>query len=191
MDKEVIKSDDLHNANSKLEWMKLLSGKSIKIIVLSILAIVAVVIFINFGNESRVTSKSEDVIPFEYQTTMKYCSDLESKLVAILSQIKGAGNVSVMLSVDGSPELIYAMDSDSKVSSNSSGSTTTNSSTPIIVQTSSGSSPLVLSENLPIVKGVIVVSSGANDIAIKLDILNAVSTLLDISTDKIRVLKGL
>ena len=50
---------------------------------------------------------------------------------------------------------------------------------------------LILTENLPTVKGVIVVSSGANDIGIKLDILNAVSTLLDISTDKISVLKGI
>ena len=191
MDKEVTKLDDRHNTKSKFEWMKLLSGKSLKIVVLSILAIVALVVFMNFGSESKVVNGDEKASQFEYQTTMKYCSDLESKLVAILSQIKGAGNVSVMLSVDGSPELIYAMDSDSKVSSNSSGSTTTNSSTPIIVQTSSGSSPLVLSENLPVVKGVIVVSSGASDIAIKLDILNAVSTLLDISTDKISVLKGL
>ena len=50
---------------------------------------------------------------------------------------------------------------------------------------------MILTEVLPKVKGVIVVSSGANDISIKLDILNSVSTLLDISTDKINVLKGI
>ena len=122
---------------------------------------------------------------------MIYSSRRGIKACAVLSQIKGAGQVSVMLSVEGSPELIYAVDSDTKVSNNSNGSTTTSSSSPIIVQANGGSNPLILTENLPTVKGVIVVSSGANDIGIKLDILNAVSTLLDISTEKISVLKGI
>ena len=76
-------------------------------------------------------------------------------------------------------------------SNNSSGSTTTSSSNLIIVENDGNEKPLVLTENLPNVKGVIVVSSGANDISVKLDILNAISTLLNISTDKISVLKGI
>jgi stage III sporulation protein AG len=38
---------------------------------------------------------------------------------------------------------------------------------------------------------VIIVSSGAGDVAVKLNILNAVATLLDVSTDKVSVLKGI
>ena len=194
MDKEVINiehNSQEHNSNRKFSIVKLLSGKSLKIIILSIISIIAIVLFLGIGDNSSVSDKvSANISKYEYITTMEYCTELEKKLESVLSQIKGAGNVGVMISVEGSPELIYAVDSDTKVSTNSNGSTTTNSSSPIIVQTSGGSTPLILTENLPLVKGVIVVSSGACDIGIKLDIINAVSTLLDISTDKISVLKG-
>ena len=198
MDKELIKIDDLINGKKeenenikKFSLIKLLSGRNLKIIVLSLVLIVALILFLNVGNNSKISSSTEEDASLTYKTTMQYCTELENKLESVLSQIKGAGSVKVMLSVDGSPELVYALDSDTKVSTNNNSSTTTNSSSPIIVQTNGNSSPLILTENLPIVKGVIVVSSGASDIGIKLDILSAVSTLLDISTDKISVLKGI
>lgn len=195
MDKELIKIDDLIDGKNdkdskKFSLIKLLSGKSLKIIILCLVLVIAFILFLNVGNNSEISSNKE-YVEKTYKTTMEYCTELESKLEGVLSQIKGAGNVKVMLSVDGSPELVYALDSDTKVSTNNNSSTTTNSSSPIIVQTNGNSSPLILTENLPIVKGVIVVSSGASDIGIKLDILSAVSTLLDISTDKISVLKGI
>ena len=195
MDKELIKIDDLIDGKNdkdskKFSLIKLLSGKSLKIIILCLVLVIAFILFLNVGNNSEISSNKE-YVEKTYKTTMEYCTELESKLEGVLSQIKGAGNVKVMLSVEGSPELVYALDSDTKVSTNNNSSTTTNSSSPIIVQTNGNSSPLILTENLPIVKGVIVVSSGASDIGIKLDILSAVSTLLDISTDKISVLKGI
>ena len=186
MDKENTNVD-----HQKFSFIKLLSGKSLKIIILSIVSIVAIILFLGIGDNSRISNNvSTDISKYEYISTMEYCTELEKKLENVLSLIQGAGQVGVMISVEGSPELIYAVDSDTKVSTNSNGSTTTNSSSPIIVQTSGGSTPLILTENLPLVKGVIVVSSGASDIGIKLDIINAVSTLLDISTEKISVLKG-
>lgn len=196
MDKEIIRVDDLINEKTeskvhKLNLMNLLSGKGLKILILSIVCVVLFILFLSVsGNENKVTSTINSDISYEYKTTMEYCTELEYKLETVLSQIKGAGNVKVMLSVDGSPELVYATDSDTKVSNTNTGSTTTSSSSPIIIQSNGNSGPLILTENLPIVKGVIVVSSGASDIGIKLDILNAVSTLLDISTEKISVLKG-
>ena len=140
---------------------------------------------------TKTTTKTTMTSSIQYQTSLDYSKQLETKLESVLSQIKGAGNVKVMITLDGSPELVYAMDSNEKVSNNTGGSTTTSSSTPILVQTNGATSPLILTEVLPKVKGVIVVSSGANDISIKLDILNSVSTLLDISMDKINVLKGI
>ena len=188
MDKELIEGKECSN---KFSLVKMLSGKSLKIIALSIVCIIIFLIFLGIGNNSEVSnSNNVTTNKYEYITTMEYCTELENKLEKVLSQIKGAGSIGVMITVQGSPELVYAVDSDTKVSTNNNGSTTTNSSSPIIVQTSSGSTPLILTENLPLVKGVIVVSSGASDIGIKLDIINAVSTLLDISTDKISVLKG-
>lgn len=198
MDKEIVKIEDLTDEKiitdkpkTKLNLFKFFSGKNIKIAILVIIAIVSLIVFIKFGGAKSESKKTSADSAFEYKSTMDYCGELERKLESVLSQVKGAGTVKVMISLEGSPELVYAMDSDTKVSNNSNGSTTTSSSTPILIQKSGSSSPLILTEILPKVKGVIVVSSGASDIGIKLDILNSVSTLLDISTDKINVLKGI
>ena len=142
------------------------------------------------GNSEK-TSKNSVIDDDNYTSTLEYSETLERKLENVLNKISGAGNVSVMLTLEGSPELVYASDENSKISNNGSSSTSTNSSTPRIIETAGSSNPLILTENLPKVKGVIVVSTGANNVAIKLDILNAVSTLLDISTEKICVLKGI
>jgi len=197
MDKEVIKIEDLvsdadskKNTLSKNKFLKFLTPKNIKIIVLVIIFVIAIIIFMGVGNSEK-TSKNSVIDDDNYTSTLEYSETLERKLENVLNKISGAGNVSVMLTLEGSPELVYASDENSKISNNGSSSTSTNSSTPIIIETAGSSNPLILTENLPKVKGVIVVSTGANNVAIKLDILNAVSTLLDISTEKICVLKGI
>lgn len=197
MDKEVIKIEDLieNSDNKKPEltknkFLKLLSPKNIKIIVLVIIFVIAIIIFMGVGNSDKSSNKSINNAD-NYTSALEYSETLEKKLENVLNKISGAGNVNVMLTLEGSPELVYASDENSKTSNNGNSSTSTNSSTPIIIETAGNSNPLILTENLPKVKGVIVVSTGANNVAIKLDILNAVSTLLDISTEKICVLKGI
>ena len=182
---------DKNTGEKNFNFLKLFNKKNLKIITL-VLVVVIIGLFLITKNESEEKSFQDVGSSTYYTTTLDYCHQLETKLKSVLSSIKGAGNVSVMLSLDGSPELIYAEDIDNKVSSNSSGSTTTsNSSSPIIITVNGSSNALILTESLPQVKGVIVVSSGAGDIGVKLDILNAVSILLDISTDKVSVLKGI
>lgn len=198
MDKEIIKIENLINDDTKenkqkpkFNFVKLFSGKNLKIIVLVIICIIGIILFLKMTSTKSTSSKSTTVSSSSYKTTLEYSEILENKLENLLSQIKGAGNVKVMISLEGSPELVYAMDSNEKVSNNQNGSTTTSASSPILIENKGSSSPLILTEKLPKVKGVIVVSTGASDISIKLDILNSVSTLLDISIDKINVLKGI
>lgn len=194
MDKELIQITNDGSSTlkkKKLNILSLFTSKNIKIIVLSIIVLIALIMFIGISDNSSKTNDSSINKPENYQTTLEYCGQIEHKLETLLSQMDGAGHVKVMITVDGSPELVYASDTDTKTSSNSNGTTSTSSSSPIIVSGNGNSNALILTENLPAVKGVIVVSSGASNIGIKLDILNAVSTLLDISIDKISVLKGI
>lgn len=194
MDNNLITADDLRDSNNlkedkKFKLFSLLSKKNIKIVVAVIIMLIAVILYIGINdNEKTVvsTSRSDD----GYLSTLEYCERIEEKLENIISQIDGAGNVTVMVSVEGSPELIYVSDTDNKTSTSSNGSTTTSTSSPIIIGSGANSTGIIKTESLPDVKGVIVVSSGASKVSIKLDILTAVSTLLDISTDKITILKG-
>ncbi len=182
-----IKSED--KGAKKIKLFSLLAGKNLKILIIIGIMTVALILLTginnNKGNEEVSRTSSS-----EYLSTMDYCAMLETKLEGVISSISGAGNVDVMVMVDGSPELIFVSDTDNKTSTNSSGSTTTTSSSPIIISSSGNSNAIVKTETLPKVKGVVVVSSGASNVAIKLDILKAVSTVLDISTEKITILKG-
>lgn len=177
------------NDDKKFKLASLLSKKHIKTLLLLLVMLIAIILYLGINDNKKVveSSKTNDD---GYLSTLEYCERLEEKLERIISQIDGAGTVKVMVSVSGSPEIIYVSDMDNKTSTTTNGSTTTTTSSPIIIGSGSNSSGIIKTETLPDVKGVIVVSSGANQVGIKLDILKAVATLLDISTDKITILKG-
>lgn len=174
----------------KIKLLNIFNKKNIKIIVAVVIMLVAIILYIGISLDSKKVSSESSNTTTGYISTLEYCERLEGKLEDIISQIDGAGNVKVMISVDGSPELLYVSDTDIKTSTTTNGTTTTTSSSPIIIGNSGNSSGIIMTEKLPNVKGVIVVSSGAGDTKIKLSILNAISTLLDISVDKITILKG-
>ena len=67
---------------------------------------------------------------------------------------------------------------------------TTVSTSPLVVENNGENSTIVIEEVLPKIKGVVVVSSGAKDISVKLNIINAIQTLLDLSDNKIQILVG-
>ncbi|MBE5738372.1 MAG: hypothetical protein E7354_01380 [Clostridiales bacterium] len=173
----------------KFRLIKLLNKKNFKIFIVLVIMLIAIIFYLGINdNKESAISVSQD--SQGYLSTLEYCERLENKLESIISQIAGAGSVKVMVSVDGSPELKYISDTDSKTSTNTAGTTTTSTSSPIIIGSGANASGIVTTETLPNVKGVIVVSSGAGNIGIKLDILNAISTVLDLSSDKITILKG-
>ena len=196
MDKEVVFATNQKENSTKTKsfydkFEKVLTKKNFKLVLLIIVGLVTIIIFFGFGSNKTSSTSSSVVSTSSYISTMDYCEIIENKLIEVLSKVDGAGNVSVMVTVDGSPELVYANEQDKTSSSNSSGSTTSSTySSPIIIDANGSSSALVMTEVLPAVKGVIVVSSGAGNVATKLNLLNAVSTLLDISTDQVTVLKG-
>ena len=184
--------DKPSNNDWKSRLLQLFTKRNIKIICLAIIGVVGLLVVVGVFDSNGDDITSLEQSSSTYLSTLDYCRELESKLQSLIENVDGAGKVKVMISVDGSPEIIYASDKSETNSTNMSGSSTsTNTSSPIIVEVGGKSSALILTENLPKVKGVIVVSSGAGNVAVKLNILNAVSTLLGISSDQVSVLKGI
>jgi stage III sporulation protein AG len=197
MDKSIVVEDCSSNDNNKKVnlaelFAKFMSKRGLKIVFLVLVGIVGLILLFGFDFKRDKVVNSDNVVSSTgYIGTIDYCKLIENKLIDVLSAVDGAGQVSVMITVDGSPELVYANEKDQTSSTNSSGSVTTATySSPIIVNANGSSTALVMTEILPKVKGVIVVASGAGNVATKLDLLNAVSTLLDISTNQVTILKG-
>ena len=189
-DSKVI-DQDTKTIKSENKLSKYLNKRNLKILLLIAIGIVSMIVLWGFSTNNEKSSNIQKTYSNNYISTIDYCEMIENKLIEVLSAVDGAGTVKVMVAVDGSPELVYANEQDQTSSSNSSGSVTTSTySSPIIIDANGGSSALVMTEILPAIKGVIVVSSGAGNVATKLDLLNAVSTLLDISVNQVTVLKG-
>lgn len=159
------------------------------LIIILILLVVAVILFNYSSDEVQVVSG--DAKSVNFTTSLNYINQLEDKLNKVISNIKGAGTINVMISIDSSPELSIAETTEGKTTTTSTGSVTTTTTEPIIVKVNGEESPLVLKETLPEIKGVIVVSSGASDVKIKLDIITAVTTALGIDSNKVEVFVGI
>ncbi|MBQ7602678.1 MAG: hypothetical protein IJU58_00825 [Clostridia bacterium] len=188
--------------NKLMAWLdksrlitKLKGIKHLNIILLTLLvALILIIWFADFGtntNEKQTSTSTSGT-----NTLSDYTTLLETKLSKTLSQIEGAGNVDVMITLDGASQLILAYDTESRTNSTDnttasgtstkSNNTTTNS-TPIIITKNGQSEPLVLSEIMPNIKGVVVVCEGANNIRVKLNILQAVQALLGVNSGQIEI----
>ena len=162
---------------------------------LAILLVVIVMLAIYFAS----TGKAQQPEPTQQPSSNSQTDtdSMEEKLQDTLSKIAGAGRVEVMITYESSAEIVPALSVDKQTSTttdlgdNSSSTTNTeNTQSEIVtVNGSDGNSALVLKENSPPVKGVIVVAEGAEDIGVKLSLLSAVQTILNISPDQVDVYK--
>lgn len=111
---------------------------------------------------------------------------LDESLAQILSQIEGAGKVQVMLTVAAGEETIYQVDEDISTDQDSS---TTHRDTVTVTDSDRDQTGLVRQVNPPRYQGVIVVCQGADSPTVQLAIIEAVSKVTGLGTDRISVLK--
>lgn len=111
-----------------------------------------------------------------------YVSSIEDKLEETISRISGAGKVSIAVSVSGGKRTVVAKD----VVTVKNGNEVQTTETTVIL----GGKVVVLCELYPEVTGVLVVAGGADNLSVKLKILSAVTTLLDVEEDRVVIIKG-
>lgn len=109
-------------------------------------------------------------------------TDLRSELEAILSQIEGAGQVRVLLTVEAGQEHIYQTDSEVRSDSRS-------DDTVLIEDASNAESGLIRQTLEPKYRGAVVLCQGADSPGVKLAIVEAVRCVTGLGADDISVLK--
>lgn len=123
---------------------------------------------------------------------------LEKRLEKILSQIDGAGKVSVSLVLETGPEYEYAVDVSTKHRTTEEGdqgggsrvTTESDQSDELVLLHGSQKgteNPVVVKEKKPVVRGVLVVAPGAPDPWIRSHLSTAVQTLLDVEAHQVKV----
>lgn len=129
----------------------------------------------------RAAPTPEETVPARTEE-----SDLESRLSAILSRVRGAGEVEVLLTVRTGGETLYQTDEDTD-----SGETNSRKSvsTVIVEDEANQELGLVRRTDPPVYQGAVVVCQGADDPAVKLAIVEAVSCATGLGADQIKVVK--
>lgn len=112
---------------------------------------------------------------------------MERKLEKALSQVEGAGDVTVVLTLEGGPRKVLAQngaatEEESRVSRET--------STILLSRGSGYQEPAVLQELGPVYQGALVVCTGGGDPQVKLALYEAVSALTGLRADKISICKG-
>ena len=129
------------------------------------------------------------------QAAERSALETEARLAEVLSSIRGAGAVEVMITYETGTELVPAMSTDTQTgTTESSGSdahsvteNSVESSQPATLNGNGGSETIILTEIQPKVRGVIVIAEGAADISVRLRLQSAVQTVLGIQADQIEV----
>ncbi len=137
-----------------------------------ILAIAAVVIML-FIYFSSFFSPQSDTKSVNYSED--YCAAMQNKIKEAVSKMEGVGKTEVVINWSSGVEIVTAQ--NTTVNGNSTSSQ--------VVQSSGG--PIVLKEIYPRAIGVLIICEGGNNAKIKVDIIMAISTLMDITAEKVLV----
>ena len=162
-----------------------------KLDVIVSVGVISLILVFCIGSFSRSNS-NQSATQFTYENTYL---QIEDRLSEVLSKISGAGRVSVMINFAGTSELVTEKttntSTDKTVDSDKSGNRETESKTeslsPVIIQKNGEDSPLIIKEILPEIVGVIVVAEGAKNTSVRINLLQAVQTLLSVSADKVEI----
>lgn len=170
-------------------YKKLKTIKNIEIIIALVIISIAVLIYftIEGKREEETSSISTEKVTNETSLT----DGLEDRLANILTEIEGAGKVSVMITYETTSEVVTADKVDTHTTTSGVGdgtvTNTTSNSTPIIVTGVDGSEVIILQEKMPQIKGVIIVAEGADNVAVKMRLMSATSTVLGVNANSIQI----
>lgn len=111
---------------------------------------------------------------------------LSQQLETILSTVSGAGRVRVILTIAAGEEVVYQTNEDVSTNDNAAG---TRSDTVVVTDSERNEAGLIKSKNAPVYRGALVVCDGAGNPTVALSVVDAVSKVTGLSTDRISVLK--
>lgn len=146
---------------------------------------VLMLIFMSSDSETKpLTEKNETQTTSAVSSASDIENLLEKKLVEIVSQVKGAGKVSAVVTVGSSGEYVYAKNLKKENDSDS----MSEDSEIVIYESQNGTdSGLVISIKSPDVIGVAIVCEGGESSVVKAEITKLVTSLFGIGSDRVYV----
>ena len=189
----------------KLSFRKLLTGlaenKTYRTVLIAVgLGLMALIFLSGFFGSKSAEPAQETLASADQTTVEDYAAQLENSLTTMLSRIKGVGAVEVMVTIEKGVENIYATEqkTSKQVSNDKSSDTDTKNqendnteTTYILVKgADGGQQAIAVTQIQPVVKGVVVVCDGGDNAAVEQQVIQAVTTALDITSAKVCVVSS-
>lgn len=152
-----------------------LTSRQLIYLVVAVLSVILILTLNSFESEDETTTESE-TIP---EVSSEYAEALRLQLEEIISKIDGVGDVTVMLTIESSASYVYTTDIGKD-------ELETKTETVII----GNKEALIERIDNPQVSGVLVVCTGGDRAVIQEQVIKAVSTVLDIPSNKVYVAKS-
>ena len=111
---------------------------------------------------------------------------LEERLARVLSKIDGAGEVSVVLTVESGMERVLATD----IAASQWEDRRDREEQTVIISTDEGEEAVLLTQRYPTFQGALVVCPGGDNPEVRLRLTQAISVLTGLGSDRITVCKG-
>lgn len=165
---------DLKSLKEKITDKTGLSSKALTYIIIVLCATALLIALNSLESKDSETAKADqaepDAVNPDYEKAL--CEQLEN----VISQIEGVGKVSIMITFEGSASNEYQTDTDT--------SETEEKQKTVII---GNKEALIKSITNPKVAGVLVVCEGGDSLKVKERVINAVSTVLNISSGRVYV----
>ncbi len=144
------------------------------------------------GKKKEPSEQSKTETPAAEQSDKEeYLRQMEERLAKTLEKIDGAGTVSVFINIESGGEKILATDQNRKSSSETRSDTAEVSEeqeqSVVLSGQSTGQSPYVVGEKMPVPGGVLVVAEGAKDEKVRCEMYEAVRALFGLSAHRIKI----
>lgn len=142
-------------------------------------------LLIPFGSKKESKQEPENDTAI---TDEEYAAQIEARMAQMLSQIRGAGQVQVMLTLQRGSQTEYQ--TDTQVSSNEESSQKSEERKTVILSEGSAYDKAAVSAvEYPQFQGALIICEGADQSTVRLDLIHAVSALTGLSSDQITVVK--
>ena len=149
------------------------AGGRIKKIAIAVIGLTLGVVLLLLG--SFTPESAPRAAASEESDAESYRADIESRVRAICSRVKGAGNVEVYVTLSGGYEYIYSLNDKGEC---------------VTVGNGSSERAVIQSIKNPEIVGVGIVCTGARDPLVKRAICELVCSALDISSNRVVVVEG-
>ena len=186
-----------------VSWIQKLAENDIWRKVILILGFAGIaLIFLSglFHNHDSKATKAQAEEESTKTTAQEYTQQVEKSLTELIGNINGAGSVKVLVTLERNTQYVYATEEKKTTQSTqdqAANATVKNQENDsretkyILVKGADGSQQaLAVTEVEPIVKGVVVVCEGGNQPAVQKDIIDAVTTALNLSSARVCVIKA-